>query len=195
MNYDQEFTVAAETEITEPMEKDIMSYPAVQLLNLENDYMDAALKIEKNRILPDVSASWFTGTNSYVDSKYYNGFQVGLAVPLFFGNQKAKIKSSRIASNVQQLLTAYEITGIKNRIAGYKRVELQLKEAIDYFNDTGKSLYEEILHTAIRSLESGEIDLFRFTGSFENAVQIRLNYLDNVLQYNNIILEQMYLSY
>ncbi len=195
MNYTDDFSVPSEIEIIEMEEKDIMSYPSVQLLKLENDYAEATLKVERNRILPDISASWFTGTNDYADSKYYNGFHVGLAVPLFFGNQKAKIRSSKIAMNVQQLISEYEITRIRNQLAGYQRDEMKLKEAIDYYNTAGKSLYEEIMSTALKSLKSGEIDLFRFTSSYENAVQIRLNYLDNVLQYNTNILEQMYLSY
>ncbi|HKK41603.1 MAG TPA: TolC family protein, partial [Bacteroidales bacterium] len=195
MNYSDDFSVQHDIEIITREDRDIMSYPAVQLLNLENDYTTATLKVEKNRILPDISATWFTGTNNYADAENYNGFQLGLAVPLFFGDQKARIKSSKIAVNVQQLLSDYEITTIKNRIEGFRRDERQLKEAIDYYNVTGSTLYNEILHAALKSLRSGEIDLFRFTGSYENAVQIKLSYLDNVLQYNTIILEQMYLSY
>ena len=194
MNYEEDFSVPDSIELLTPGEKDIESYPAVQLLQLENNYAEAMLRIEKNKILPDISAHYFTGTNNYENSKSYNGFQVGLAVPLFFGDQKARIKSSRISVNIHQLLADYEITSFKNKIYAYKREELKLREGIEYYRSTGRSLYKEILHAAIKSLESGEIDIFKFTGSFENAVQIRLNYLDNVLQYNTIILEQMYLS-
>ena len=152
------------------------------------------LKIEKNKMLPDFSVNYFTGTNNYENSRYYNGFQVGMAVPLFFGSQKSKIKSSKISLNVQQLLTEYEIISLKNKITEYKREELKLREGIEYYNTSGKLLYDEILRTAIKSFQSGEIDLFKFTNSYENAVQIKLNYLDNVLQYNTNILEQTYLS-
>ena len=194
MNYEVDFFIGDGIEILVPKEKDIESNPSVQLLKLQNSYGEAVLKIEKNKMLPDLSLNYFTGTNNYENSRYYNGFQVGMAVPLFFGSQKSRIKSSKISLNIQQLLTEYEILSLKNKITEYKRDELKLREGIDYYSTSGKLLYDEILRTALKSFQSGEIDLFKFTSSYENAVQIKLNYLDNVLQYNTIILEQMYLS-
>jgi heavy metal efflux system protein len=194
MNYQEDFIIPGGIEILVPEEKDIESNPAVQLLKLQNAYSEASLKIEKNKMLPDLSLNYFTGTNNYENSEYYNGFQVGLAVPLFFGSQKSRIKSSKISLNVQQLLTEFEIISLKNKIAEYKREESKLREGIEYYNTSGKLLYDEILRAALKSFQSGEIDLFKFTNSYENAVQIKLSYLDNVLQYNTNILEQTYLS-
>ena len=81
-----------------------------------------------------------------------------------------------------------------NKLDAYKREAKKYREGIDFFNSSGKSLYDEIIRTAIKSYQLGEIDLVRFTGSFENAVQIMISYLDNVLGYNVNILEQIYLS-
>jgi len=194
MNYDSDFNIPAEIEIIDPVENDIESSPAVQLLRLQNNYNEAVLNIEKNKMLPDLSLNYFTGTNKYENAKYYHGFQVGLAVPLFFGSQKSKINSSRISLNAQQLITENEILLYKNKIAGYKREELRYREAIEFYNTSGKQLHDEILRVTIKSYQVGEIDLFKFTNSYENAVQIKMDYLDNVLKYNAIILDQMYLE-
>jgi heavy metal efflux system protein len=194
MNYEEDFVVTGNIEMIVADEMDIESYPAIQLLKLQNNYAEALLKIEKNKMLPDLSLNYFTGTDKHENSRYYNGFQVGVAVPLFFGSQRSRIRSSKISIDARQLLTDYEINSLKNKIATFKREELKLREAIEYYNSTGRLLYEEILGTALKSFESGEIDLFKFTSSYENAVQIKLEYLDNVLQYNTNILEQMYLS-
>jgi heavy metal efflux system protein len=194
MNYDYNFGVANHVEIIVPEEKGIESSPSVQLLKLQNAYSEAVLKIEKNKMLPDFTANYFTGTNHYENSSNYNGFQVGLKVPLFFGSQKSKIISSKISLNAQQLITDNEIISYKNRIIEYKLEEQRLKEVIKYYNDSGKLLYDEILRAALKSYQGGEIDLFKFTNSYENAVQIKSDYLDNVLQYNTNILEQIYLS-
>ncbi len=194
MNYQEDFVIGREIEIVVPEDKDIESYPGVKLLKLQNAYNEALLNIEKNKILPDLSLNYFTGTNEFENSRYYNGFQIGLAVPIFFGSQKSRIKSSRISLNAQQMLTEYEINTLKNKIEGYKKEQKRLAESIDYYNTSGKNLYDEILRTALISYQKGEIDLFKFTNSFENAVMIRSNYLDNVLQFNANILDQIYLS-
>ncbi|NLJ43003.1 MAG: CusA/CzcA family heavy metal efflux RND transporter [Bacteroidales bacterium] len=194
MNSQEDFFIAGEAEILVPEEKDIDSYPGVRLLKLQNSYSEALLRIERNKMLPDFSLSYFTGTNDYENSKNYNGFQVGVAVPIFFGSQKSRIKSSRISLDARQMLTDYEISSLKTKIDNYKKEQKRLAERIDYYNSSGKVLYEEILRTALISYQKGEIDLFRFTNSFENAVQIKTSYLDDVLQYNTNILDQIYLT-
>jgi cobalt-zinc-cadmium resistance protein CzcA len=194
MNYNEDFSVAEEIELLVPEETDIESNPWVQLLKLQNNYSEAILKIEKNKMLPDLSLSYFIGSNNYTDAKNYQGFLVGMAVPLFFGSQKARIESNKIALNAQQMMTENNIIALKNKNAGYKREELKYREAIEFYNTSGKSLHDEIIRAALKSYQSGEIDLFKFTNSFENAVQIKLDYLDNVFRYNSIIVEQKYLE-
>jgi len=194
MNYDGDFNIPKETEVLTPFEPDIESNSSVQLLRLQNNYNEAILKVEKNKLLPDLSLNYFTGTNKYENAKHYQGFQVGLAVPLFFGSQKSRIESSKLSMDAQQLITENEISLVRNKIAEYKREEMKYREAIEFFNTSGKQLHDEILRATIRSYQLGEIDLFKFTSSYENAVQIKMDFLDNVLKLNTIILEQMYLA-
>lgn len=194
MNYQEDFEVSDKAEILVLEEKDIESYPGIKLLKLQNDYTEALLRIEKTRILPDFSLNYFSGTNEFENSGRFNGFQVGVAIPVFFNSQKSKIKSSRISLDARQMLTEYEISSIKNKIDNYKKEQKRLAEKIEYYNSSGKILFDEIIRTALISFQKGEIDLFKFTNSFENAVQIKTGYLDDILQYNAIILDQIYLT-
>jgi cobalt-zinc-cadmium resistance protein CzcA len=194
MHYNEDFSVSGEIEIIVPEDTDIESNPWIQLLKMQNNYSEAILRIEKNKMLPDFSLNYFIGNNNYADARSYQGFQVGMAIPLFFGSQKARIESGKISLNAQQLMTENQIIALKNKNAGYKRDELKYREAIEFFNNSGKSLYDEIIRAALKSYQSGEIDLFKFTNSYENALQIKLDYLDNVFRYNSIIVEQKYLE-
>lgn len=194
MNYNSEFNISRDIEILNSSERSVDSLPSVQMLKLQNTYNEAVIRIEKNKILPDLSLNYFTGTNTYENAKYYHGFQVGLAVPLFFGSQKSKIESSKISLNAQKLISENEIVLLENKIAGYKREELKYREAIGFYDSSGKQLHDEILRASVRSFQLGEIDIFKFTSSYETAVQIKLDYLENVLQYNRIMIEQLYLT-
>jgi cobalt-zinc-cadmium resistance protein CzcA len=195
MNYQEDIVIGGEIEILVPEEKDIETFAVIRLLRLQNLYYEALLKIEKNKMLPDFSVNYFTGTNQYENSRNYNGFQLGVAVPLFFGSQKSKIKSSGISLNAQEMLTDYEISSLKTKIDNYKKEQKRLAERIEYYNSSGKMFYDEILRTALINYQKGEIDLFKFTNSFENAVQIRTSYLDDVLNYNSSILDQRFLTF
>ena len=70
----------------------------------------------------------------------------------------------------------------------------KLKELINYYNETGDKLYNEIYRTAKLSFENGEIDYLKFVTSIETALRIRLDYLNNLIDYNNVTLELNYLS-
>jgi cobalt-zinc-cadmium resistance protein CzcA len=194
MNSEESFGVATEPEILSPVDGNIDLNPVVRLLKLQDTKSEALLKIEKNRLLPDISLNYFLGSNPYDNAKSYSGFQVGLAVPLFFGGNKAQIKSAKLALTGQQLLTQNEIMLLKTKLAGYKKSELKYRELIDYYHNSGKLLHDEILRATLNSFQRGEIDLFKFVYSYENAVQIKLDYLDNVFEYNKILLDQIYLS-
>ena len=146
-------------------------------------------------MLPDLFLNYFTGTNTFQNAKRYNGFQAGLSVPLFFGSQKSRIEAARISLNATQLYSENQIIVLKTRMDAYKKEEQKYREAIDFYNTSGKQLHDEILRATMKSYQLGEIDLFRFTGSYENAVKLKMDYLDNVLKYNLIILEQKYPAY
>lgn len=194
MNYTDDLFVPVVDEVL-PVPADSLPINAYyQLILLQDKTSEAQLKIEKNKLLPDFSLNYFIGSNRYQNSKYYQGFEVGLAMPLIFGGQQAQKKSTEIAMNAQQLLTQNEIARLKNRWNQLKKETEKYGELIAYYNDTGKLLYEEILRATTINLQSGETDLFKFTYNFETAVQIKIDYLDNLFNYNSLLLEQMYIS-
>ena len=194
MNSEDSFDVATDIDIANIDVINASSTPFVGLLKLNDKSGEAALNIERNKLLPDISLNYFRGTNSYSNAKFYNGFEVGVGVPLFFWGDKARIKSAKLALNAQQLLTQNELNLLNMKFEGYKLEAFKYKELIDNYNRSGKQLYDEILRATVTSFQRGEIDLFKFVYSYENAMQIKLDYLNNVLEYNKILLDQIYLS-
>lgn len=65
---------------------------------------------------------------------------------------------------------------------------------MDYYNQTGGNLYNEIIRAARLSFENGEIDFLKFATSTETALQIRLDYLNNLINYTNVTLDLNYIS-
>ena len=77
-----------------------------------------------------------------------------------------------------------------------KQQELaKYQEAINYYNQFGKKLSDEIIKVGNMSYKHGEIDFFQYIQSLENATIIQVDYLDNVLRYNQTQLEIQYLNY
>lgn len=196
LQYDTAFSIPLnELSLIPVSESAPESLPSVQLLNLQGDYQHSLLSVEKNRMLPDISFGYFNGKNAYAGSKNYQGFNVGLAVPLFFAEQRAKIKAGKVAVNISGNLKANSLIMLKAKQESLKGELMKYREAIDFYNTSGRELSEELIRTSKKGFSMGEIDFFQFAMSIENAMNITLEYFENVSKYNHTALEINYLTY
>lgn len=194
MNYETDFTVSDSMVILPSLVISNDSMPVFQSLWLQNKYAEALIQIEKRTMLPDFNLNYFLGTNKYANSKNYQGFQFGVSMPLFFGSQKAKIKAAQISFDAQNLIVENETNVINNRVNELIKEQLKYKELLNNYSQFGKFLYDEILRTSVKSYKVGEIDFYQFVNSYEAAVQIQLEYFENILSYNKSTSELIYFS-
>ncbi len=166
-----------------------------EVLYYENniDLSIAKRQLETQRLLPDVSLTYFQGTNSAVQGNLY-GYQAGLKIPLLFGANASRIKAAKIAEQI----TSEESKDYRTRLTA-RKVELQVQlgkfdSALRYYETEGVQLSDEILKTAMISFKNGEIDFFQYIQSLENAYEIQLAYLDNLNKYNQTAINLNYLT-
>ncbi len=149
--------------------------------------------LEKQRLLPDLNASVFRGTNNGSGTQSYTGFQVGLAIPLWFGSHQSKIEAAKMETNILES----ENNNYKLRlISKYEALQSDLRQfegRLSYYEVTGKKLAEETLFHATKAFQNGELNFLEYTQLLENAKNIESNYLDALFQYNMTILETNYL--
>jgi cobalt-zinc-cadmium resistance protein CzcA len=194
MNYEAGFTVSGVLQLLPPVTVAPDSLPVFRLFQLENDWYNSLIQISKNKTLPDFSLNYFLGSNKFENSKYYHGFQVGVAVPLFFGSDRGRTQAAEISGNLQNLIAENESAIIKNRLNELISQQLKYKALLDNYNDSGKILHDEIMRTALKTYQMGEINFYQFVSSYETAIQIQIEYLENVFGYNVSTSEIMYFS-
>ncbi|MGO4818264.1 CusA/CzcA family heavy metal efflux RND transporter [Flavobacterium sp. W22_SRS_FP1] len=169
--------------------------------NIHIDYLESVtnsyksqINLQKQHWLPDFNMEYFRGSNKGL-SQSINGFQIGIGVPILFsGNiSKSKVAQLELQSWEQQKQNEERkreqfIDQKKNELAKYQ-------EAINYYNQYGKKLSDEIIKVGNLSYKHGEIDFFQYIQSLENATDIQAEYLDNVLQFNRTQLDAQYLNF
>jgi cobalt-zinc-cadmium resistance protein CzcA len=168
---------------------------------LYTSYLESVTKNYKNQIslqkqhwLPDLNVDYFQGKNSGLSQSLY-GFQIGVGIPLFYFGNKAKSKVAQLELQSWEQQKQYEEQKI-DKYSSQKINELaKYQEAINYYNQYGKKLSEEIIKVGNRSYKQGEIDFFQYIQSLENATTIQMDYLDNVLQFNKTQLDLQYLNF
>ncbi len=150
-------------------------------------------RVQKGDWLPDISLEYFQGTNNLPDAQVYQGFQVGIAIPLFFGEQKARANASELNLDIkrqeseqyrQQLMTAFQ--------QGLTRLT-KFEDALNTYQSTGSRLSQSLFQTATQSFTRGEIDFLDYIQTLERATKIEVDYLRNLYEYNDTVLEINYL--
>jgi cobalt-zinc-cadmium resistance protein CzcA len=178
------------------------------LINLNNtsskdlytSYLESVTKkyksnesLQKQNWLPNLNLEYFQGKNSGLSQSLY-GFQVGLSVPILFNGNIAKSKVAKLESQAWEQQKQNEQTKIDAYINQKNNELIQFQQAINYYNEYGKKVSDEIIKVANSSYKNGEIDFFQYILSLENATSIQVEYLDAVIQYNKTQLDLQYIN-
>ena len=142
--------------------------------------------------MPDLSAEYFQGTNSTLNGNVI-GYQFGIKIPLFFSGNVSKIKATSLAKEASVAEKQDYTLQLKAKHQSLLAKLRQYEDAINYYENQGKNLSEEILKTAERTFKEGEIDFFQYIQSIETATDIELTYLENLNAYNQTIIAINYL--
>jgi cobalt-zinc-cadmium resistance protein CzcA len=151
-------------------------------------------KISRRQMLPDLQLEYFNGTNAGANSKVYNGFQVGIDLPLLFFGRHAQNKTARLQTEI--------LAAEQERLKFAWKQELdqlysQLEQAAAYLNSYTKEwqpLANELQTTAVKSLEQGEISLLAYLQLMREAIRIRQSQLEWLHEYNRIVLSINYFT-
>ncbi|WP_340201459.1 CusA/CzcA family heavy metal efflux RND transporter [Ascidiimonas sp. W6] len=155
--------------------------------------LQAERSFEKQQLLPDINLNYFQGTNSGLNTSLY-GYQIGLKIPLLFGGQSSRIKAAGIAEEIaSEEFKEYKIQ-LNTKFNVLKAKLKQLGNSLLYYEKEGTVLSNEILKTANGSFRNGEIDFYQYIQSLESAYELKLDYLDKLNEYNNIVIEINYLT-
>ncbi len=152
------------------------------------------LALQKQNWLPDLNFEYFQGRNSGLSQSLY-GFQVGVAIPVLFSGTVAKSKVAELELQSWEQQRQNEVVRIEKYISQKTNELKKHEEAINYYNQYGKKLSEEIVKVGTMSYKQGEIDFFQYILSLENATTIQVEYLNSVLQFNKTQLDIQYLNF
>lgn len=165
----------------------------------------AQTKLERNKLLPDLSIGYYQQyfipsfnpakiDRDYTPNTRIAGFQIGVGVPLFSGAQAARIN----ASKMQQLISQTELQLTDNNLQTAYRQSyqqyLKLQQSVNYYESTGLKQANELIKVSQLSYEKGEIGYVEYIQNTSQAINIKLNYLETLNQYNQTIIQLNYLK-
>ncbi len=169
------------------------NHPTLQLYRAAANVSLNTVELEKKQLLPDFNFEYFLGGNTANNAKLYNGFQIGVGVPLWRKAQRSMIQASEIETKIieqQALNYQLSLSARKEQLLAQLN---KYEKAVSFYQQEGSLLAREIINTATKAFKNGEIDFLQYLQSMENAKTIEKSYLDNLFQYNSTVLEINYL--
>ena len=155
---------------------------------------ESQINLQKQNWLPDLHLDYFRGSNKGI-SQSLNGFQIGIAVPILYTATVSKSKVAQLELQSWEQQKQNETQKMERYFDQKKNELAKYQEAINYYNQYGKKLSNEIIKVGNLSYKHGEIDFFQYIQSLENATIIQVDYLDNILEFNKTQLDIQYLNY
>lgn len=151
-------------------------------------------RMEKQRLLPDLQLEYFQGSNQNREGPVFRGFTIGVAFPIWLKAGKARTEAAAVEALWWQAQSKELSFSMQMRQQQLSAALAQYQEALDFYNQSGKVLASELRNTAERSFQEGEIDFFQYILSLDKARKMEIDYLQNLYQYNRLVLELNYIT-
>jgi cobalt-zinc-cadmium resistance protein CzcA len=181
---------------------ELSNHPNIAFIKQQQQIADAAIAVEKAKLLPDLSLGLFStsirGTgadnNFYPSSYRFQSMQVGIGIPVFAKAQKAKINSAKFSKQLAANQYALSINVLNTHYQSAQQQYLKYKESVDYFEKTGLQNATLILTTANKQFNSGLINYLEWFMLINQATGIKNDYLEAVKNLNESSIQLNYYS-
>jgi cobalt-zinc-cadmium resistance protein CzcA len=180
----------------------VAQHPNLKVLEQQKKASLASTKLEKSKLLPSFTLGYnntsITGTGAndvvYDKSARFQSAQVGLGIPIFGGSQKAKIAASKIGESISENEFQREKLLLQMQFQNALSQHQSNLEKLDYFEKTALPNAKIIIETANKQFYNGDINYLDWVMLTNQSITIKSNYIDAVIQLNEIIIQLNYLT-
>lgn len=127
------------------------------------------------------------------DKGNFMGFEFGVSIPLFFGDQRAKTRAARRDVEIARVKQEETMQTMQKQYKIYINDYLSAKNSLDYYITDGLSQAEDIMHISQVSYENGEIDYVEYIQNLKTTVEIYLQRASAINDYNQTIIMLNYI--
>ncbi|MDN5289096.1 MAG: acriflavine resistance protein [Mucilaginibacter sp.] len=184
---------------------DLSSNPQVNTDKQNIEVASARVAVEKSKGMPDLTLGYnqqlvISGFNPAGISRGYSpgtriaGIQVGVALLLFNGANRARVKAEKLSGQIAQ--TNYQQTQSQVRLQYEQEIQQYQKflQTVNYYTSGGLKQADEQLRIAQVSFNLGEIGYIEYIQNVSSAVQTKLSYIEVASRLNQSAIQLQYLK-
>ena len=157
--------------------------------SLVHDYYDQQLKVaeqelkmSKAELFPDIRVGYFDQEINNV--KGFNGWMIGVSVPLWFLPNNAKIQKTKIQTQINRNELKSQMNKQEMKIKNLAHQLNTYHDQIVYYRNDALDQAVRLLDMAQKKYDNEDIEYYEYLESLKNAYKIKMNYLSLVKDYN-----------
>ena len=177
----------------------ISNNPSLGLAQQQLEASGLETKVEKSKMLPDFEIGYFSQTmkgtqeingvqRSFSLGDRFNGIQANISIPLWFSPYTSKIKAAKIKQQVAQINVENYSKSLIGNYNSLMEEYSKYNNSLDYYEKQAIPEADLIIDQATKSYQTGSLDYFDYIQSLSRALNIKLNYLDALNNYNQTII-------
>lgn len=154
---------------------------------LKTQRLETAIKAERAGFFPSFSAGYFNQEIDQVPG--FEGWMVGISVPVWFFPIKAKVQHARIKKNKAVNEYVYYENAIQNEIQNLiLQLDNQYNQILHYQQNMLRQA-DVLVRSAGSQLANESIDYLTYMESISAAIEIQMSYLEVVNGYNQTAIQ------
>lgn len=167
----------------------VLNNPALSLAKQQIEISRLETRIEKLKLMPDISVGYFNQSNKELNSTgRFTGVELGIAIPLLGFSQSAKINASKINEQIAQSNFDYYYRELTAEIQNLLQESGKYKRSLDYYEVYALPQAELIIEYSGKNYRSGNIGYVEYILNLEQALEIKANYLQTLNDYNQSVI-------
>jgi cobalt-zinc-cadmium resistance protein CzcA len=177
--------------------------PQLRYLQQQVAIAEGERKTTAARVLPDIVVGYFNqtliGTPNNAGEKAgsgtrFSGFMVGLSIPLWISPQVARVKAARVNEEKIQKLFEYNQSLVEGQWQRAVQEFIKNNSSVTYYETSALQNADLILRQSDTAFKGGEIGYTEYWIAVRNAIQIKDNYLNNLNNLNQSIVNLEFLA-
>jgi cobalt-zinc-cadmium resistance protein CzcA len=183
----------------------LMDNPSASFMEQQVEVARYEKKVEKNRMLPDLSVGYFSQTiqgiqevnripRTFSAGDRFTGFQAGISIPLWVAPFVSKAKAASLRQQVAQTDAENFLKSLSSEYKELLAEYSKYSKSAAYYENQAVPEADLILLQATRSYKAGAMDYLDYILTTNRALGIKHNYLDALNNQNQTIISLEFIT-
>lgn len=182
----------------------LISNPQLRWYQQQITVAEKEKAVQRSAMAPDLTIGYFNqtligtplqenSTELATSSNRFQGFQLGISVPLWFHPHTARIKAAEYTRLSAQSRYEQEQRNFEGELASGTQEALKLQRSLQYYQESALPQASLILAHAGKAYQHGEIGYVEYLQAVRTAGDLRVGHLQILNDYNQAIIRLEFL--